>query len=55
MTECFPRAATRQILGVRGDYKSTYTFDLSYLNTGGGDYNLVADRSLLEASVGIRF
>ncbi|WP_256324400.1 DUF1302 domain-containing protein [Pseudomonas sp. 06C 126] len=51
----FSEGRYAQILGVRGDYKSTYTFDLSYLNTGGGDYNLVADRSLLEASVGIRF
>ncbi|WP_275899794.1 DUF1302 family protein [Pseudomonas hygromyciniae] len=40
---------------MRRDYKSTYTFDLSYRNTGGGDYNLVADHRLLEASVGIRF
>lgn len=51
----FSEGRYAQILSVNGDYKNTYTFDLSYLNTGGGDYNLVADRSLLEASVGIRF
>ena len=44
-----------QIFGLQGEYKSDYNFELNYLNTGGGDYNMVADRSMLEASVGMRF
>lgn len=51
----FSEGRYAQVLGVQGEYQKTYTFNVSYLNTGGGDYNLVADRSMFEASVGIRF
>lgn len=51
----FSEGRYAQLLGVRGVYQDSYTFNLSYLNTGGGDYNLVSDRSMFEASVGFRF
>jgi hypothetical protein len=37
-------------LNVRRDYQ----LDLSYLKTGGGDYNLLRDRSLVSLGLGIR-
>ncbi|MGM0832555.1 MAG: DUF1302 domain-containing protein [Pseudomonadota bacterium] len=43
------------ILGAQGVFQKHYVFDLSYQHTDGGDYNLVADRSMFQASVGIRF
>ena len=51
----FSEGRYAQIFGLQGEYKSDYNFELNYLNTGGGDYNMVADRSMLEASVGMRF
>ncbi|XGA80051.1 DUF1302 family protein [Halomonas sp. CH40] len=43
------------IFGLEGIFQEHYLFDISYLRTGGGDYNLVADRSMFQASVGVRF
>lgn len=51
----FSEGRHAQVLAVHGTFKSDYTFNVAYLNTGGGDYNIVADRSMLEASVGLHF
>lgn len=51
----FSEGRHAQVLGLQGVYKDSYTFNMSYLNTGGGDYNILADRSMFEASIGLRF
>lgn len=44
-----------EIAQIRGDYLNRYVFRFSYLHTGGGDYNVVADRSFAMLSAGIKF
>ncbi|WP_051233861.1 DUF1302 domain-containing protein [Halomonas halocynthiae] len=43
------------IFGIEGVFNKNYIFDVSYLKIGGGDYNLIADRSMYQASIGVRF
>ncbi|WP_430461449.1 DUF1302 domain-containing protein [Thalassolituus sp. LLYu03] len=51
----FSEGDLNAIAAVKALYKKDYEFNLKYLHTGGSDYNVVADRSLISASAGVRF
>ncbi len=40
---------------LQGEYRKRYVFELLYLATGGGSYNVLSDRSLAMLSAGVRF
>lgn len=43
------------IFSAKAEYKNDFYFNLSYQHTGGGDYNIVSDRSMFQATAGFRF
>ena len=43
------------ILGLDGEYQSTYTSSLSYTNFFGGRYNTLSDRDFVALTVGVKF
>lgn len=51
----FAQGRKTAIADVRGTWRKTWTFDVAFLKTGGGTYNIVDDRSFYSASVGYRF
>ncbi len=50
----FSQGRTTGIFSLSGVYKKTYVFQISYVKTGGGTYNIVSDRSTFAVSVGAR-
>jgi hypothetical protein len=51
----FSKGRYSAILGLSAIYNKSYVVNASYFKTGGGDYNIVSDRSMYTLTVGGRF
>lgn len=51
----FSQGRKTAIADVKATWRKAWTFDASFVKTGGGTYNIVDDRSFYTASVGYRF